>query len=281
MILQPTKEDFGYVWNDLEIKQSEEAGAGDGVFAARLLPVGTMIPILGKKVDLDLHNFTHGWVYRNKQAVDGNPSIKPYKGVGNNGLSIAMMINEPTKRKINCIFKLDHVVVAKPIKQGNELTIDYGREYEPTRESKGYTLDNNKYRDAVYKSFDKLKFPTFKVRDANITHWNNIIDSSSKPEPTKPDQPDAPAEPDEPAAEPAKPTKQRIQPSRNGARNTYHCSNKGTRVCPNICPQFWIAPDNKLYCSYCLPEHYKHESKSISVGDWQKFLDKDNSINII
>jgi hypothetical protein len=82
-------------------------------------------------------------------------------------------------------------------------------------------------------------------------------------------------------AEPAKPTKQRIQPSRNGARNTYHCSNKGTRVCPNISPQFWLAPDNKLYCSYCLPKHYEQESKSISIGDWEKFLNKDNPINII
>jgi hypothetical protein len=142
--------------------------------------------------------------------------------------------------------------------------------------------DVAKYIRTVQLSEEDSWKETKKVYDAYLVqkmeYYTKQLDNLAKS--NEPDEPPEPAKPAEPA-KPPEPTKQRIQPSRNGARNTYHCSNKGTRVCPNICPQFWLAPNNKLYCSYCLPEQYKHDSKSISVGDWEKFLNKDNSINII
>lgn len=181
MILQPTKEHGGYTWDGLEVKQSKEKGAGDGVFATRNLKVGTMIPILGKSIDVSrIHEYTHGWTYRTKKAVDGHPSLNPYKKVGNKGLSIAMMVNESTKRKFNCKFKLDHIVVALPIKKGSELTVDYGYGYEPTREQMGYSLDGNKYRDAEYPALLKVKFPSANVRNDNINHWNDVINHNGR-----------------------------------------------------------------------------------------------------
>ena len=179
-ILQPTKEGGGYVWGALEIKTSKEKGAGDGVFAKVPLRVGTMIPILGKRVSLD-HDTTHGWKYYSKEAVDGHPSIDPYKGVGNFGLSIAMMINESAKRKFNCKFKKDHIVVASHIKAGGELLVYYGKAYEATRKIQGYSVASNKYKDASYPVYEELKYPSATERNGNIKHWNDIIAKGSRP----------------------------------------------------------------------------------------------------
>ena len=67
---------------------------------------------------------------------------------------LAMMINEPTRKKPNCIFKCDHVVVAQPIKEGEELTVYYGNAYDVIRKLKGYNLDNNRYLEAPHNSHD-------------------------------------------------------------------------------------------------------------------------------
>ena len=93
-----------------------------------------------------------------------------------------MMVNESTKRKFNCKFKLDHIAVALPIKKGSELTVDYGHGYEPTREQMGYSLDGNKYRDAEYPAFNflKVKFPSANVRNDNINHWNDVINHNER-----------------------------------------------------------------------------------------------------
>tara|TARA_X000001036_G_scaffold247762_1_gene230960 strand:- start:512 stop:922 length:411 start_codon:yes stop_codon:yes gene_type:complete len=63
---------------------------------------------------------------------------------------------------------------------------------------------------------------------------------------------------------------------RCGPRQTYHCKNKGKPNCPNICPQFWLW-NNELSCSWCLPKD--HQGKSISVGDWEKFLNSQKKKN--
>ena len=63
------------------------------------------------------------------------------------------------------------------------------------------------------------------------------------------------------------------RPKRDGARNTYHCTNRGEGTCMRICPQFWLnKEDKKLYCSWCLPS--EQGAKSISVNDWEKVLGK-------
>jgi hypothetical protein len=47
LILQPVRENFGWVWPQLEVKQSGEKGAGQGLFATVDLLAGTVIPYLG------------------------------------------------------------------------------------------------------------------------------------------------------------------------------------------------------------------------------------------
>ena len=174
-MLQPKRDGEGYVWTGLVLKQSKQNEAGKGVFATRALRVGTMIPMLGKAVP-EADGLTHGWeYYGSKGAIDGHPRYLPYKGVGSHGLSLSMMLNEPVTDKPNCKFKLDHVVVALPIKKGEELTIDYGNAYETIRKKAGYTMKNNKHRHAKYPEYDSLKYPTAKVRNGNIQEWNAKI----------------------------------------------------------------------------------------------------------
>ena len=179
MILQPREETrCGYVWDELEVKPSNELNAGDGVFARVNLKAGTMIPILGKKINRVI-NPSHVWIYRGRKAIDGHPSINPYKGVGSRGLAIAMMINESTKKPFNCIFKLDHVVIAKSIKAGDELYIDYGPYYNRV----GYDLSENRHRDKEYSQLIGKRYPTAKTRQDNINKWNDLIESCNRPKP--------------------------------------------------------------------------------------------------
>jgi hypothetical protein len=149
-ILQPHKaRSCKYTWPGLEVKKSKEKNAGDGVFATKALPVGTMIPIIGQFHEGETPSaLTHSWQYYGKNSgyVDGHPDHNPFKKVGNYGLSIAMMLNESTSKTHTCKFKMDHVVVAKNLKAGDELIVDYGPAYEGHRVEQGYTLDNNKYR---------------------------------------------------------------------------------------------------------------------------------------
>ena len=96
MILEPEREGFGlgWTWPELEVKQSKEKGAGQGLFAKVDLVAGTVIPHIGKPTT---KRGTH--IYN---GLDGNSNILPYKGVGSQGLSIAMLANEPTTKKPRC-----------------------------------------------------------------------------------------------------------------------------------------------------------------------------------
>ncbi len=72
-----------------------------------------------------------------------------------------MMINEPTNRrkKPNCIFKLNHVVIAEDIKKGEELTLYYGKHYDEMREKKNYTVSKVCSRaDLNYPKLENLEF---------------------------------------------------------------------------------------------------------------------------
>ena len=104
-----------------------------------------MIPICGKKKKGEMKMKSHGWTYSKKDDyyIDGDPKTNPYNGVGNFGLSIAMMPNERTKGIHNCQFIHNYLVVALPIKKGDELTVYYGKQYEAVRIKKGYSLKEN------------------------------------------------------------------------------------------------------------------------------------------
>ena len=176
--LHPKKEIFGFSWSGLEIRQSRERGTGLGVFATRDLRVGLMIPIVGKMVNVDATG-SHQWnYYRRKgiiKAIDGHPSHAPYLKVGSRGLSIAVMVNETTSKRFKTRFKLNHLVVALPIKKGQELYVDYGNKYNSYRKTYGYTLKDNQYRYMEYPTYDKLTYPSAKVRNANIDRLNRFI----------------------------------------------------------------------------------------------------------
>jgi hypothetical protein len=173
-ILLPVKVGYcKYTWKELEVKESKEKNAGQGVFAKESLRVGTMIPIIGKQVSSEVRG-THTWVrHGKKKAIDGNPEIKPYDGIGNFGLSIAMMINESTKKKPNCKFRYDYVVVCSPIKKGQELILYYGNDYNRV----GYSVEKNKHiPDAEYPAYFKIaphKYP--KNRKEVLEYWDTVV----------------------------------------------------------------------------------------------------------
>ncbi len=180
-IIQPRKVgECKYEWKEVEVRQSKEKGAGSGVFAQKNLPVGVMIPIIGNfqsgEVPTEL---THGWQYqRQPYFVDGDPTQNPHKGVGNFGLSIAMMCNELTKGVHNCVFRLDYLVTALPIKKGEELTAYYGDWYDKHREDKGYSLKDNKNLQYPYPELEKLEhkdYPSAKERKKIYTKWNKVV----------------------------------------------------------------------------------------------------------
>uniref|UniRef100_A0A6C0BNI0 SET domain-containing protein n=1 Tax=viral metagenome TaxID=1070528 RepID=A0A6C0BNI0_9ZZZZ len=166
-----------YTWPKLEVK--EFPGQGYGVYATERLSAGIAVPILGKvltKFELDtklgtaqashiweIRSLKPGWPYTT--YIDGNPRYKPYKRVGSGGLAIAMMVNEPSRTKPNCIFKRDCLITADTIKAGEQLTAFYDNprdpNYEATRRLKNYSIAKNRY----YKAQDDLKYRQLDKRD--------------------------------------------------------------------------------------------------------------------
>jgi hypothetical protein len=180
-IVQPLSGSAGFAWPCIEVRMSTIEKGGAGVFATQNLKPGLMFPLIGRSIPEDTFaqmqqngTCTHCWV-TTRGPVDGHPSINPFHNVGNRGLSIAMMINEPTRTKPNCIFKLDHVITARRIRKGEELTIYYGAQYEPIRRRLGYSLDKNKYLDEFYKDLFEMRYPSKAQRDQNISILNRII----------------------------------------------------------------------------------------------------------
>ena len=245
-----------YEWDELEVKQSEEPGGGLGVFAKVKLTPGTIIPILGKKISEAEFNrleksqtATHCWVFYQQQKKDnfvlnGDPALNKH------GINIAMLINEPSKKKPTCLFKLNSVVVAENIKVGEELTVWYGRSYEPIREKLGYSLAGNKHLEKPYENILKIKsWPSKERRWRIVNHWLDVIDKCNS-----------------------------LRPKRTGARNTYHCCNKGKSICPGICPNFDYSPvTGKLYCTWCFKNEGLEEKDAIfmTADDWGRHLAKD------
>jgi hypothetical protein len=145
LILMPVREGLGWTWPQLEVKQSKEKGAGQGLFAKVDLLAGAVIPYLGKPTTKRGTHIFNG--------LDGNPKISPYKGVGNRGLSIAAMTNEPVTKKPRCKFTRGYLVVAQKVKAGEELTVYYGPDYHRI----GYSLNKNKHLDKQYPELEKVR----------------------------------------------------------------------------------------------------------------------------
>ena len=179
-----------YKWPGLTVRASTMAGGHAGVFATSNLKPGTMIPIIGRRLSpktlrqviANKLHLTHAYVYHDKKVgVDGTDADKKSTGINNFGLSIAMMTNEPSRTKPNCLFKLDYLVVAQPIKAGEELFVWYGDEYEPIRQMEGYSLDSNRYLHLHYPHLDNRSWPKSSVRKENTRRMNDLIASCGAP----------------------------------------------------------------------------------------------------
>lgn len=133
-----------FTWPGLAVQKST---FGNGVFTTTGIKAGTCIPIFGRKLTehalrtlITTGQDTHTYVYQKKPerewayAVDGRPITN------NNGLNIAMMVNEPVSGAPSCIFKWDCLVVAIDVPPGTELTVYYGN---INRRKFGYTIDES------------------------------------------------------------------------------------------------------------------------------------------
>ena len=176
-ILQPNWDGEGFVWPDLELKVAGKKGLG--VFAARDLPKGTAIPILGEKKEERYCTNRHNIGYYDKSrpgtgfrgCIDGDPTQHPYKDVGYFGLSIAMMLNEASKP--NCAFReSNYVQLVRKVKKGQELTVYYGdsRDMTKIRKDQGYSISHDP--DTVIKP-DEVGTPAQRVQ--NFKFWMGII----------------------------------------------------------------------------------------------------------
>lgn len=173
-ILQPTKEQGGFYWKDLEVRPSEIQGAGMGVFATKDLRIGASIPIVGRKRygqpgEMD----SHSWLYTGslKNAwVDGSPHLFPHRHVGCRGLSIAMMINESSEP--NCVFRMNYVMVGKPIAAGEELYLYYGKSYDRLRNAHNYSVHRPRGINELLDAVSKVEMPKSKERCEIINSLN-------------------------------------------------------------------------------------------------------------
>jgi hypothetical protein len=194
-IIEPIRATNGkWNWPELELKQSNQPNAGKGVFARVNIPVGTMVPLLGKVISSAEHDklmtslqATHTFsFYRTNIIINGNPRIN------NHGLNIAMMTNEPCKKRPNCIFKLGFLVVAKHIKVGEELTVYYGNTYRAIRDKLGYSLVGNTHLHSKYlqdnKYLDLYRIETWPCKERRyriINKWLDVIDKTRTKTKTK------------------------------------------------------------------------------------------------
>ena len=85
-----------------------------------------------------------------------------------------MKVNEPLQGKGNCVFRVDHIVVAEPIPPGTQLTLYYGTHYDGMRELQGYTLPRSVTREYDFPVKTRKytsKAPKRPLRDAIVNYW--------------------------------------------------------------------------------------------------------------
>jgi len=267
-ILQPDWDGKGFYWPDLEIKDTGKKGKG--VFAARDLPEGAEIPILGKIQEEGEYSQTHSWqrydrsrpVNHKPQFIDGHPKINPHKGVASFGLSISMMLNESGRP--NCVFRQsNYVQLARDVKKGQELTIFYGnsREMLKIRKERGYSISHDS---------DTMTMPKEAGTPAQrVNNWQNWMGLIQHRENNKSDDI----------------TKDKVEmPRRTGARNTYHCKYLGTKKCdttPGRPPTLYVNPDvgvMELHCMDCMKRELTMKAaKAVAPGEWAKILGEASS----
>ncbi len=176
-LLEPILVKKKFSWPGLKLGKSSFC-TGLGVFTTTEFVAGTMIPILGHgmsgdeidSLDTNKNNHSHVWFFRDKiygfYAVDGNPQ---YKLVGE--LNIALMINEDLKKKPNCFFKHDYVVVAKNLPPKTELTIFYGLNYNRDHYSEIVSLS----RKITNYQFPEFEYPKKEERVKLLTKLLRMI----------------------------------------------------------------------------------------------------------
>ena len=275
-ILQPDFDGEGYVWPELELKQTKRKGKG--VFATRDLPAGTEIPIVGDTTECSR---THSWETFDRarpenhktECIDGHPSNDPYKGVANYGLSISMMLNEANNP--NCTFRQsNYIQLVRNVKKGQELTVYYGsgREMRKIRKEQGYEITYEKTKDWP------LESGTPAQRVANRTHWMGVIvlkKMENKILETKKDIPDC-----------ILPSNNLMsRPTRVGSRNTFYCKFKNDKK--NTClslptATLYINKDlgiDEPHCLDCMKREVwtMNGAESISVGEWGKLMEQKSS----
>jgi hypothetical protein len=146
-----------WIWEFLDYRDGKVIATAD-------IPAGTFIPIIGRpvnksylKITREMGRFAYGWVYTSGKAVDCSPKIYPVDGVGNRGISLAILAREPPQNnKLNCIYKYDYLITIKNVLLGEELCALHGDDYQPIRNFLKYK--QNKIL------FDKLNNQTLKFK---------------------------------------------------------------------------------------------------------------------
>lgn len=155
-MITPIQMNCNFRWPGLRVSRSP--GKGFALFASGRLPAGTAIPIIGSP--MSVARFTrvrhtaesaHVWTLNpgsdEAKYVDGSPSIHTYRNTGWYGMAIAMMANEPERKKPTCVFMRDCLITIRTLKAGEELTVLYGADYASIRALHGYSVARNPYSE--------------------------------------------------------------------------------------------------------------------------------------
>jgi exonuclease III len=149
-ILQPKKlANNMFAWEGIAIESWKKGQARLVVTAEELLP-GTLIPILGTLTQKGGASGKETHAYQNANLsnfiVDGHPNTDTHEGVGNRGLSIAMMANEPSATsKATATFTQDYLRIIKKLTKGDEITVVYATSagMRKMRHKQGYTVEED------------------------------------------------------------------------------------------------------------------------------------------
>lgn len=136
-----------------------------------------MVPIVGRETRdegealrlVRENRFTHGYQRADGTYVDGS---------GGGAECVWARANESTRRKPNCVFKMDCLVTARRIRTGEELFVYYGSAF--TRH--GYSVSRNRHLErAAFPCLDRVSsWPTPAERRAARDHVYALSSESSE-----------------------------------------------------------------------------------------------------
>jgi hypothetical protein len=177
-ILEPIPDgNDAFVWAQFEVRKSQ-FGDFMGVYAKQNIAKFTVIPILGMEEEIP-SNKTHIWVRSPTVRVNGHPSLYPHNEIGNFGLSIVMLINEPSQGSPNCVFRGNSCLIQRPLQAGEELTIYYGDGEDYVRLPQAYkdAIENNGKVSWIAPDLYKAEFSTAKIYKKYNLWLNDRIDT--------------------------------------------------------------------------------------------------------